>query len=351
MNSSILLRYLTALLVVWMSGPASAQSLSDWIDESCADCISRMERQTGAYILERGEEALIGRAWLASHAQQSIDIQYFIWSTDNIGTLAAEQLLRAAERGVTVRVIVDDLLIDARDESLLLLSAHDNVDVRIYNPNLTVGTSLFSKLKNVILQFRSINQRMHDKTAIFDGIAGITGGRNMADEYFDFDPYYNFRDRDILLLGPAVADMSENFNEFWESELTVPVEDILDPDTSTISASAVRQKIAELRVYAADPTNFDPAVRNAITMVSESIPALLDDMQWQNVEFISDAVFSGGRWRVDSALGGYHSWCKGKCADPVAIPGHAERRYRVICRTHRTRRTYPHNDQLTRFYG
>jgi putative cardiolipin synthase len=289
MNSSILLRYLTALLVVWMSGPASAQSLSDWIDESCADCISRMERQTGAYILERGEEALIGRAWLASHAQQSIDIQYFIWSTDNIGTLAAEQLLRAAERGVTVRVIVDDLLIDARDESLLLLSAHDNVDVRIYNPNLTVGTSLFSKLKNVILQFRSINQRMHDKTAIFDGIAGITGGRNMADEYFDFDPYYNFRDRDILLLGPAVADMSENFNEFWESELTVPVEDILDPDTSTISASAVRQKIAELRVYAADPTNFDPAVRNAITMVSESIPALLDDMQWQNVEFISDA--------------------------------------------------------------
>jgi putative cardiolipin synthase len=81
-----------------------------------------MESQTGVYILEKGEEALIGRAWLSKHATQSIDVQYFIWSTDNIGILAAEQLLRAADRGVLVRVLVDDIVIDAEDVSLLLLS-------------------------------------------------------------------------------------------------------------------------------------------------------------------------------------------------------------------------------------
>ena len=103
---------------------STAQSLHDWIDSNCEQCVSLMADKTGAYILERGEEALMARAWLTDHAQESIDIQYFIWSTDNIGILAAEMLLRAADRGVKVRVLVDDFLIDAEDRSLALLSAH-----------------------------------------------------------------------------------------------------------------------------------------------------------------------------------------------------------------------------------
>ena len=161
-------------------------------------------RKPASTFLEKGEEALLGRAWLAQHATRSIDVQYFIWSTDNIGILAAEQLLNAAERGVAVRVIVDDFLIDAEDTTLLLLSAHPNVAIRIYNPNVTVGVGLWQRIKNVFTDFREINQRMHYKTAIFDGVAGITGGRNMADEYFDYYQEYNFRDRDVLLLGLAL---------------------------------------------------------------------------------------------------------------------------------------------------
>jgi len=174
-----------------------AQAIEGWIGRNCADCEQRMTTQTGAYILEKGEEALLGRAWLTQHAETSIDVQYFIWSSDNIGTLAAEGLLKAAERGVSVRVLVDDLLIDADDRSLLLLAAHPNVHIRIYNPNITVGTSLLARMFNALTDFRGVNQRMHDKTAIFDGIAGITGGRNMADEYFDFDHEYNFREREF----------------------------------------------------------------------------------------------------------------------------------------------------------
>jgi putative cardiolipin synthase len=247
-----------------------------------------MESQTGVYILEKGEEALIGRAWLAQHAKQSIDVQYFIWSTDNIGVLAAEQLLSAADRGVSVRVLVDDLVIDAEDRTLLLLSAHRNVQIRIYNPIFAVGVGYWGKLKNSVTQFRALNQRMHDKTAVFDGIAGITGGRNMADEYFDFDHEYNFRDRDVLLLGSAVRDMQENFNEFWESEYAIAVEQILEDELGDISSDDVRRQSAELHAYAGDPANFAPEVRQAIDATPLLFPALMQAMVWDDVQFVSD---------------------------------------------------------------
>ncbi|MGB5584844.1 MAG: phospholipase D family protein, partial [Gammaproteobacteria bacterium] len=96
--------------------------------------ILRHRGASGVLVLDKGEEALIARAWLADNAQKSIEVQYFIWSTDNIGILATESLLRAAERGVKVRVIVDDLLIDAPDKGLLALALHPNIEIRIYNP-------------------------------------------------------------------------------------------------------------------------------------------------------------------------------------------------------------------------
>lgn len=290
-----------AALLLTFCMPASAKPLLEWIDENCAECLQHMSSSTGAFILEKGEEALVGRAWLTKHAQESIDVQYFIWSTDNIGTLAAEQLLVAAERGVTVRVLVDDLLIDADDETLLLLATHENVAIRIYNPNVSVGQSFLARLWNVLTQFRGINQRMHDKTAIFDGIAGITGGRNMADEYFDFDPEYNFRDRDILLLGPAVADMQDNFEEFWNSPLAVPVESIAGSRGKSISVDDALAKAAELHAYANDPANFEPEIRHAIDTLSQQFPVLLDKMTWQHVTFISDAP---GKNDGTSGLGG-----------------------------------------------
>jgi putative cardiolipin synthase len=276
-------------LLIGLPVSAMAHSLIDWVDEHCPACVEKMSASTGAYILEKGEEALIGRAWLTQHAEKSIDIQYFIWSTDNIGTLAAEQLLVAAERGVAVRVLIDDMLIDATGETLLLLSAHRNVQIRIYNPNVSVGQSFFARVWNVFTQFRGINQRMHDKTAIFDGIAGITGGRNMADEYFDFDPEYNFRDRDILLLGPAVADMRENFEEFWRSSLAVPVGALIDTGDLVITDVHAKKKAAELHAYARNPVNFEPAIQQAIKNLPDAFPTLLSEMTWQPVTFISDA--------------------------------------------------------------
>src|SRR5262245_50309636 len=130
--------------------------------------------QSGAYVLDTGSEALIARAWLADHAERTLDVQYFIWSTDNVGTLAAEALLRAAERGVRVRVIVDDLMIDAPDATLLALAAHPNVDIRIYNPVHSVGVPWYRRLWSAVTDFRGSNQRMHDKVLIVDGELAVT---------------------------------------------------------------------------------------------------------------------------------------------------------------------------------
>jgi putative cardiolipin synthase len=149
--------------------------------------LERRSGETGLYVLEKGEEALLARAWLADNARQSINVQYFIWSVDNIGILAAEALLRAAERGVHVRVLVDDLMLDAPPESLIALADHPNIEIRIYNPVLKTGVSKVKRLFNAVTDFRNINQRMHDKTFVVDDRFAITGGRNMADEYFDYD--------------------------------------------------------------------------------------------------------------------------------------------------------------------
>lgn len=284
-------KYAKLCVLLIMLSPACAlhaQSIKEWVESACEDCSARMESQTGAYILEKGEEALVGRAWLAKHAAQSIDVQYFIWSTDNIGVLAAEQLLSAAERGVLVRVLVDDMVIDAEDRTLLLLAAHPKVRIRIYNPNFVVGIGLWGKLKNSVTRFREVNQRMHDKTAIFDGVAGITGGRNMADEYFDFDHEYNFRDRDIFILGSAVQAMQENFNEFWQSDYAIPVERILEEELGEISAEDVIRRSAELHAYAGDPANFAPEIRQAIDTTPRYFPALMQAMVWDDVQFVSD---------------------------------------------------------------
>ena len=249
--------------------------------------------KSGVYVLDTGTEALLARAWLAENAKQSIDVQYFIWSTDNIGILAAEALLRAAERGVRVRVIVDDFLIDAPDKSMLALSRHPNIEIRVYNPRVSVGVPLQTRLLNLLTNFRGVNQRMHNKIMMVDGKIAITGGRNMAAEYFDYNHEYNFRDRDVLLLGETVKTIQASFEEFWNSDLSVKVEDrfngwgLMQKNVS-IDDKEIKQIYCDLHSYAKMPENFAPEVRVAIADVPAAFTSLARQITWGQVEFISD---------------------------------------------------------------
>ncbi|TCI03718.1 phospholipase D family protein [Corallincola luteus] len=284
--TSILLSGLLCLLVVPVK--AEAELPVSGLTERLQPLQSQMQNSTGVYLLEYGEEALMGRAWLTAHAERSIDVQYFIWSSDNIGTLAAEALLSAAERGVKVRVLVDDLLIDADDVTLLSLEAHPNVEVKIYNPLHSVGVSGVKRFLNIALGFRQVNQRMHDKTATFDGVVGITGGRNMADEYYDFDQQYNFRDRDILLVGQAVKQMTGNFEQFWQSDLSKPISDLLQHSKQQLTQQQVREFQQQLHLYAQDPANFAPEVRQALADLPRRFSELVDALVWTEVKFVHD---------------------------------------------------------------
>ena len=174
----------THLLLLVLTAAPLAPTLADPGARAFIDAqIAAHPDSTGTYVLERGEEALLARAWLLDHARSSVEVQYFIWSTDNVGILASEALLRAAERGVKVRVIVDDLLMDAPDKSLLALAKHPNIDIRIYNPVHSVGTPFHKRMLNVAADFRGANQRMHDKTFIVDGAMATTAPSTSASRW------------------------------------------------------------------------------------------------------------------------------------------------------------------------
>ena len=247
----------------------------------------RLASQTGVYVLEGGEDAMMARAWLSDAAEKTIDVQYFIFSADNVGLIAADYLLRAAERDVRVRVIVDDFLLSADAQQLLDLDAHENLSIKIYNPNVNVGKSLGQKLTNALQDFRGINQRMHNKTFIVDGTAVITGGRNIADEYFDYDHEYNFRDRDVLLFGGTAADVQASFEAFWNDPLSVSVGGLVERERPV----DLRATSDALHQYACNPENFWPEVRDKIRAVPQTFETMLQQgrLSWvDGVRFVSD---------------------------------------------------------------
>ena len=249
---------------------------------------SLMARRTGVYVLEDGGGAMITRAWLSEYAEHTVDVQYFIFSADNVGLIAADYLVRAADRGVRVRILVDDVLVEADAAELLALDAHPNLEIRIYNPGTNVGKNLPQKALKVISDFRGANQRMHNKTFTVDGRVSITGGRNIADEYFDYDHEYNFRDRDVLLLGRTAAGIDSVFERFWNDPLSHPVGELVRA-TAPDSDSAAR--LAWLHEYACKPANYWPQVRGLLSGIPAAFKGIQASgaLQWvDSVTFVSD---------------------------------------------------------------
>ncbi|MES9972571.1 MAG: phospholipase D family protein [Candidatus Thiodiazotropha sp.] len=273
--------------------------------EVLADAGRKHPGKSAVYVLEKGEESLLTRAWLTQTATQTIDVQYFIWSTDNIGTLASESLLNAAERGIRVRVIVDDLLIDAEPETMLSLDAHPNIEIKIYNPVHSVGRGFLSQLWHLISDFRGSNQRMHDKVVIYDQTLAITGGRNMADEYYDYDHAYNFRDRDVMVAGAVLPEIQQSFDAFWQSPLSVPLDSLLADEKQQLSEEQIQRYTDWLHEYAQNPENFAPEVRDAIGDMGRRFDDIISMMHWTEVEYLRD--IPGKNSGADGLGGGGHT--------------------------------------------
>nr|WP_246429105.1 phospholipase D family protein [Pseudoxanthomonas broegbernensis] len=183
-----------------------------------------------ALILDEGGEALLARLDLIRGATRRVDLQTYIFDKDDSARLVIDELLAAARRGVKVRVLIDQLSAIADLPILAALGgAHANLELRIYNPTFGLAKpNYLHYAASVVCCFRRFNQRMHNKLLVVDDAVGIAGGRNYQDDYYDWDAQFNFRDRDVLVAGPAARAMERNFAEYWNDRRSVPVERLRD---------------------------------------------------------------------------------------------------------------------------
>jgi len=204
---------------------------------------SRGRYHSGFLLLDTGQDALKKRLALLDLSEQSVDLQYYIWNSDRSGRLFADRLLQAADRGVRVRLLLDDFNVGDRDTPLEILDAHPKIEVRIYNPNQ--ARSGFRKMMGLLGNFGRLNQRMHNKSFTVDASVSIVGGRNIGDEYFDLNSEHNFRDRDLLAVGPIVGDISNSFDAYWNNERAFSITTLAKQQVSDAEVIALRARLNE----------------------------------------------------------------------------------------------------------
>ena len=188
-------------------------------------CVAAHPGKSGLHSLADGRDALAARLVLADAAECSLDVQYFIWNKDMVGRVLLERLLRAADRGVKVRMLLDDFGTEPSDAVLLAIDSHPNVEVRMFNP-ITLRSL---RLLGIIADFRRTNRRMHNKSFIADGQVAIVGGRNIGNEYFEASDASNHADLDLAVIGPVVGEVSAAFELYWTHRTAVPISKLTTP--------------------------------------------------------------------------------------------------------------------------
>lgn len=179
------------------------------------ELIRNHEGENGVHLLVDGVNAFAARLALIELASSSIDVQYYLFHNDLTGKMLAAALLNAADKGVRVRLLIDDVDLSGRDHVIRMIDMHPNVEIRIFNP----FSRLFSRTIQLLGRFGFMTRRMHNKSLTVDGLMTIVGGRNIGDEYFSANPLVEFGDLDALIVGPVVQEVSVSFDEYWNSKL------------------------------------------------------------------------------------------------------------------------------------
>ena len=192
-------------------------------------------------IIRSGRAAFTARVALADLAQKTLDVQYFLWETDATGRNLVDHLVRAADRSVRVRILIDDFNLKDLDATIAALDAHPNIEVRLFNPFAHRGSHLIGFLTD----FERVNHRMHNKLMVMDNAMAIVGGRNMSDPYFEVHPEFNFRDLDIAAAGPVVRDLSSVFDRFWNGSWSVPIAALVDRPYTEVDLQEALKRLRE----------------------------------------------------------------------------------------------------------
>ena len=257
--------------------------------------------QSGFYPLLSGHDALGVRLRLLEMAERSVDVQYFLMKDDTAGRLFAGALLAAADRGVRIRFLLDDVFTTVEDEGLEMLDRHESIDVRLYNPVARGGVMTF----NFLAEFKRANRRMHNKSFTADNQVTVVGGRNIADEYFELRTDAEFIDFDIVGIGPVAADVSDEFDLYWNHQRSVPMEafagDISDEEFeawrlridaefenahTTVYAPAVHTELVTHLFDGVVPLH--PAPYEVVTDDPEKLVTQIDESRQTLVNHLSD---------------------------------------------------------------
>ena len=231
------------------------------LDRGIGEHVSEQGGRSGLAVLSGNLDAFAARALAARAAGRSLDLMYYYWKDDLTGRLLAQEIVKAADRGVRVRLLLDDINTQGKDRIYLSMDSHPNIYVRLFNPSRARRKGLRRGLE-MALRALSVTRRMHNKAWIADGQLAIVGGRNIGDEYFDAAQISNFRDIDMLLAGPVVQEVEQVFDAFWNSEVTMPIDALVRARKPKLDR--LRANLAE----AATAKSAQPYVRQAMERVS-----------------------------------------------------------------------------------
>jgi putative cardiolipin synthase len=241
------------------------------------------ENASGLIMLSSNLDAFVARALSARGAERSLDLMYYIWQSDLTGRLLLNEVLNAADRGVRVRLLLDDIGVKQADAAFLAIDSHPNIELRLFSP--TFARNALRRGLEMVLRAFSVTRRMHHKAWIVDGCMAVVGGRNIADAYFDAAEASNFRDLDLVTIGPIVQQAEQVFDEYWNSELALPITAL-----SPRRPQPLRKLKRRIEVALADD-RVQPYLRRLETHTSLDWLLSPDAIHWdQSARILSDPV-------------------------------------------------------------
>ena len=252
-------------------------TLNDLINTYYASQPTQPQESSAVLVQNTGWDALAQRLALIEAAEYSINMQYYIWHSDSSGRYLASRLIAAADRGVKVRLLLDDINLNERENLLAALDTHPNIEIRIFNP--TPSRRGLAKWLSFLSDFSRFNHRMHNKSFTVDDVLSIVGGRNIGDEYFDLSNEINFRDRDVLTMGKVVSEIQTSFGNYWNSRWSYPINLLAD--------NIKQQHWLQNKTSAPDFKHY-PALPEGRLNAHHFLQTTLGKMTWVQAHFISD---------------------------------------------------------------
>lgn len=243
---------------------------------------------SGFRIIPVGADGFLTRMQMMHVAEKTLDLQYFIFHGDDTGRLLTGAVLRAADRGVRVRVLIDDGETEAGDEQITALKAHPLIEIRIFNPFAYRGHITLFRAVEFAFNSARLDYRMHNKLLVVDNVMALIGGRNIGDQYFQIDPDSQFADDDVFAAGPIAQQLSATFDEFWNNALSIPVQALSREGSSRTALSTHREELnEESRQSKADGIDYVNRVAAGEPfngMISGRLPLV-----WAHAQVVSDS--------------------------------------------------------------